>query len=82
MEINTNTYGTKGLPVFGQKGIDFAGRKEVIGAIEMAFTTFLATVKENMFAGNEAALIDFASGLEGLWPKALKTVAGKHVVNN
>ena len=81
MEISTSKYGTHGLPVFGSKGIDYNGRQECIGQIETAFTQFLATVKNNMLAGNEAALIEFANGLESLWPKALKTVAGKQVVN-
>lgn len=82
MEINTNTYGTKGLPVFGQSGIDYGGRKEVIAKIEKSFAILLAEVKTCMFAGNEATLIQFGLELEKAYWTALKTVAGKHVVNN
>jgi len=83
MNIDTNTYGTKGLPVFGQSAIDYGGRKEVITNIEKGFTTLLAQIKTSMFAGNDAILAQCALELERAYWTAVKAVAGKHsVVNN
>lgn len=82
MNTDTNTYGTKGLPVFGQSAIDYGGRKEVISNIDKGFTALLAQVKTSMFPGNEAILAACGLELEKAYWTALKAIAGKHVVNN
>ena len=83
MNIDTNTYGTKGLPVFGQSAIDYGGSKEVITNIEKGFTNLMAQVKTSVFPGNEAILAQVGLELEKAYWTALKAIAGKHsVVNN
>lgn len=80
-EKNINVHGTTGLPVFGNTGIDYAGRKEIIGSIDKGFQTLLTTVKTSMAVGNEIALLEFSAEFEKAYWLALKTVAGKAVVN-
>ena len=81
MEINTTTFGTKGLPVFGTNAIDI-GRKEAIVELEKGFNGLMNLVKTYTFAGNEESLRVFAIALEQAWYPALKAVAGKHTVSN
>ncbi len=80
MEININSYGTKGLPYFGPKAID-AGRGEAVAALAEGFNALMAIAKKYHVPGNETALIDFGVTLKTLWGLGEYVVAGKGVVN-
>lgn len=77
-----STYGTTGLPYFGNEGVDFTGREAAIGEVSEAFNTLMATVKKYTVKGNEIPLHGFGIALEQAWSPALKAVAGLPVVNN
>lgn len=78
---STTTFGTKGLPYFGGKSIDFSGRAAAITEVEADFNNLMATVKKYTVPGNELVLHNFGIALEQAWGLGLKAVAGIPVVN-
>lgn len=89
MEINTEKYGSTGLPKFGP-GYSIGGLPAVGGAtsagapieeVNAAFNNLTAVVKKHCIAGNSMALWFFGYTLKGLYGLAYSVVAEKPVTN-
>lgn len=76
-----NSYGTKGLPKFGNGTIDTTRAVEV-AQLDAAFNTFMSAIKGLTAPGNEIALAKFGGQLEAIYWPAYNCVAGKPVISN
>ncbi len=86
MEIQTEKYGTTGLPKFGPgyhgAAVGTAGdTTEAVAKLDAAFNNLIAVVKQNAVAGNSMILWYFGAGLKGLYGLAFSCVTEKPVIN-
>lgn len=78
--FNSQTLGTKGLPVFGNHAIA-TGREGALKEVEAAFNNLVGIVKKYTIPGNEGVLYGFGTAIDQTWGLAYKAVAGKATVS-
>lgn len=78
---STKVYGTTGIPYFGKNAIsgDNSGK---IAQLDTLFNDFMLAVRNLTAPGNDAALLKFGGGLEGIYWPAFTCVTGKPIVAN
>ncbi len=86
MDIQTEKYGTTGLPKFGPGyshagGVAAGDTKQAVEAIDGAFNNLLTVVKKNTIPGNTMLLWLFGVGLKSAYAIAYSCVAEKPVIN-
>lgn len=82
MEINTGTFGTKGLPKFGaETGAIVNPAPGSIGELDAAFNTLINVTKKYAVPGNELALWFFGMTAKSLHAAAVYCITGKPVIN-
>lgn len=81
MEINTEKYGTTGLPRFGGGVASGETSGAALTDINNAFNGLVNTVKKHAAPGNDSALWFFGMVLQTVYGAALYCITGKPVIN-
>lgn len=84
MEIQTEKYGTTGLPKFGpgyHGAVAGGATTDAVAKIDAAFNNLITVVKQNAVEGNSMLLWYFGAGLKGLYGLAFSCVTEKPVIN-